>query len=117
MKPRPFTSVLDMLSQGDKPLPAILPYDTYVSEKADFVTFAVQGRFIALPSRLLGKACLGDRATSIALDFGATMVTVSGQKLDELFEEILLRRIRVIRTGKHALCAIDTIQICEEVTL
>lgn len=117
MKPRPFNSVLEMLSHGDKPLSAILPYDSYVGEKSAFVTFAVREQFIALPSRLLSKARLGDRAASIVLDFGATMVTVRGQKLDELFEEILLGRIRVIRTGKHPLCAVDAIQICDTVVL
>lgn len=115
MKPKPFTSVLDMLSQGDKPLPAILPYDTYTSEKSDFITFEVQGRFIALPSRLLGKARLGEGAASIVLDFGALIVAVRGQKLDELFEEILLGRIRVIRIGKHPLCAVDAIQVCDAI--
>ena len=115
MKPRPFTSVLDMLSQGDKAHSPILPYDTYAGQKADFITFAIEGRFIAFPSRMLGKARLGDGATSIILDFGRTIVSVSGKRLEELFEEILLGRIRVIRTGKHPLCAVDAIYVCEAI--
>jgi hypothetical protein len=117
MKPKPYTSVLEMLSQGDKPPSEILPYDTYFSEKHAFITFAVLGKFIAFPLHSLVTARLENAATAIVLDFCPTLVIISGQKLDELFEEILLGRIRVIRTGKHTLCAVDFIQICDAIVL
>jgi hypothetical protein len=113
MKPKPEISVHDMLALGDKLPVTMLPYDTYSQDRAGFVAFAIGGEFIALPLSALVKASLRAGATSIALDFGPLLVRIDGRGLDELFESILLERVRVVRTGRHPSCTIESVRIAE----
>ncbi len=117
MKPNPFTSVHDFLAQGveGKPARAALPYDTYAQTKAGFLTLASNGDFTALPLDDLRKASLYGDARTVELDFGPTVVKIEGHRLESLFEDILLCRVRVIRTGKHPACAVDAIGITKAI--
>lgn len=117
MKPKPYTSVREMLDLGDK-LPAMfLPYDTYTQVTADFVAFAIGDEFIALPLSALGKASLRAGATAIALEFGSLLVRIDGRGLGELFEDILLAKVRVVRTGRHPSCTVESIRLSETLAL
>ena len=113
MKPKPYRSVHEMLTHGDKPQTSILPYDTYPNDKAGFTTFSIHGKFIAFPLPALCKASLGDNASSISLQFGSTVVCVDSKELDELFEDILLGRVRVVRMGVHPRCSVEKIRFSE----
>jgi hypothetical protein len=117
LKPKPYASVHEMLLQGDRPQGSILPYDTYTSEKASYLTFAVRREFIALPLLSLNKASLRGDADSLALEFGTTIVQITGRNLDDLFEDILLGKVRIIREGKHLSCTVDTIRFREAVRI
>jgi len=116
MKPKPYASVHEMLVHGEKPPRSMLPYDIYPNDKAGFLTFAVCGEFIALPLVTLGKASLRSDAASIVLEFGSTIVQIDGTGLEELFESILLGKVRVVRAGKHPSCSIETVRF-REITL
>jgi len=117
MKPKPQTSVQEMLALGDK-LPAVfLPYDTYIHDKAGFVAFAIGGEFIALPLPALSKASLRAGSTAIAMEFGSLLVRIDGRGLEELFESILLGQIRVVRTGRHPSCTVESIRLSETVAI
>src|SRR5580700_8044224 len=106
-----------MLDQDGRPPRVTLPYDTYAKEKAGFLTIAVRGEFFALPLLELGKASLYGEATSIVLEFGRLIVKIEGRKLDDLFEGILLCKIRVIRTGKHPACTVDSIRMSKAIVI
>ena len=115
MKPKPTLTVREMLDQDSRTPPkAILPYDTYEKDKAGFLTLSVRGEFIAIPLLALGKATLSGEAASIVLEFGRSMARIEGRKLDELFEDILLCKVRVIRVGRHPMCTIERILINNE---
>jgi hypothetical protein len=115
MKPKPNLTVREILEQDSRiPAKAILPYDTYEQDKAGFLTLSVQGEFVAIPLLALGRATLSNEATSIILEFGQLMAKIEGRKLDELFEDILLCKVRVIRVGRHPMCTIERIQINDE---
>jgi len=111
MKPKPYRTVDEMLDQEKNPAKAVLPYDIYSSDRAAFLTLAVHREFMALPLDALGKATLGGEAASIVLEFGRSMARIEGRKLDELFEDILLSKVRVIRLGRHPSCTIERILI------
>jgi hypothetical protein len=113
VKPKPYTSVHEMLDDAGKLPRSMLPFDIYLKDKAGFLTFAVLHEFIALPLPALGKATLRGDASSIALEFGRTVVQIGGRNLDDLFESILLGKVRVIRIGRHPSCSIETIRVSE----
>lgn len=116
MKPKPTLTVREMLDQDSRTPPkAILPYDTYEKDKAGFLTLAVQREFIAIPLLALGKATLSGEAGSIVLELGRLIVKVEGRQLDDLFEDILLGKVRVIRAGEHPSCTVKNIRITESV--
>ena len=104
-----------MLAQGDRQPRAIAPYDTYKSDKAGFLTLAVRGEFVALPLLTLNKASLYGNAASIVLEFGRLIVKIEGSKLDDLFEDILLCKVRVVRAGKHPSCSVESIRMSKAV--
>lgn len=118
MKPKPTLTIREILDQDSrKPPKATLPYDTYEKDKAGFLTLAVQREFIAIPLLALGKATLSAEAASIVLEFGRLMAKIEGRKLDELFEDILLCQVRVIRVGRHPMCTIERILINDRALL
>ncbi len=118
MKPKPQMTVREMLDQDSRTPPkAILPYDTYERDKAGFLTLAAQGEFIALPLLALGKASLRGEAACIVLEFGRLLVKIEGRKLDDLFEDILLCKVRVVRVGKHPNCSVEFIRVCNAVAI
>ena len=108
---------MEELLQGVPKAPRpLLPYDTYPDEKAAFITFAIGEEFVALPLALLAKASLQSNFRSLSLEFGSILVQITGKDLDELFEAILVSKVRVIRKGKHVKCSIDSIRV-DEITL
>ena len=113
MKPKPYATVHEMLAQEGKPPRALLPYDTYADDKAGFLTLAFRGEFISLPLLSLSKASLRGAALAIVLEFGTTLVQIDGKQMGDLFEDILLGKVRVIRTGKHPLCTVENIRISD----
>jgi hypothetical protein len=117
VKPKPQISVHEMLALGDKLPASFLPYDTYTNVTAGFVAFAVADEFIAFPLSALIRASLREGSKSIALEFGTLLVRIEGRSLDELFECILLGQVRVIRTGRHPSCAIDSIRLSETLSI
>ena len=106
-----------MLALGDKLPASFLPYDTYTHVTAGFVAFAVGDEFTALPLSALVRASLREGSKSIALEFGTLVVRIEGRSLGKLFECILLGQVRVIRTGHHLSCAIDSIRLSETLAL
>jgi hypothetical protein len=112
MKPKPNMTVREMLDQDSRTPPkTIPPYDTYEKDKAVFLTIAAQGEFIAFPLLALGKASLRGEAACIVLEFGRLLVKIEGRKLDDLFEDILLCKVRVVRVGKHPSCSVECIRV------
>jgi hypothetical protein len=110
MKPTPFKTVHEMLAQGETPTKAILPYDANVSERASFLSIGLGGELVALPLLALGKASLRGDAATIVLEFSRLIVKIEGRKLDNLFDEILMCKVRVIRVGKHPSCTVESIR-------
>jgi len=117
MKPKPNISVHEMIALGGKLPEKYLPFDTYTQDQAGFFAFAIGDEFIALPLATLSKASLRGGATAIALEFGTLLVRIDGRGLDELFESILLGEVRVVRTGRHPSCTIESIRFTEGLTL
>lgn len=111
MKPKPFTTVHEMLNQADTLAKANLPYDANVSERASFLSIALSGDLLALPLLALGKASLRGNAASIVLEFSRLIVKIEGRRLNHLFDEILTCKVREIRVGKHPMCTVESIRI------
>jgi hypothetical protein len=117
MKPKPDISVHEMLALGDRLPATILPYDTYSHVAAGFVAFAIGDEFVALPLATLAKASLRAGATSIALEFSSLLVRIDGRGLDELFESILLGKVRVVRSGRHPSCTVERVRVSETIAI
>lgn len=117
MSPKPYTSLHEMLARGDELSAEFPPYDIYMKDKAVFLTFASNGSFISFPLLALGKASLRDCAATIVLVFGKANVQIKGSKLGDLYEDILLGKVRVIRTGRHPSCTVEKISIAETATI
>jgi hypothetical protein len=117
MKPTPLKTVHEMLAQGAMPAKAILPYDANVSERTSFLTIGLGGELVALPLLALGKASLRGDAATIVLEFSRLIVKIEGRKLEHLFDEILMCKVRVIRVGKHPSCTVECVRITETVAI
>lgn len=102
--------IAQLLSSGETGK-ADLPYDANVSERVSFLTIAIDGDLVALPLMALGKAALRSDAASIVLEFSRLVVKIEGRRLDDLFDEILMCKVRLIRVGSHPLCAVERIRM------
>ena len=89
---------------------ALPPYDLYPTERALFITFNVQGACQAFPLACLAEATLAPGNALITLSFGNATILIRGQALAELFEAILLAKVRVVRPGSGAICTVSSIE-------
>jgi hypothetical protein len=90
------------------------PYELHAHGGGGFVSFETD-ETVALPLFSLGHAVLrGNGETLVSLEFAHHRVVLEGQKLGELFAHLLAGRVRLIRRGRHAECAVDKIQILEQ---
>lgn len=96
-----------------EPAKAALPYDANVSERASFLTIAVDGELVALPLMALGRASLRSDAASMVLEFSRNVVKIEGRRLDHLFDEILMCKVRLIRVGRHPICTVESIRMSQ----
>jgi hypothetical protein len=113
MIPKRYSFVDDLISRGNGLTRSNPPFEVYPKERVSFLTFEIRGEFLALPLLTLAKASLRPDAVSIVLEFGTTVAQIDGRKLDELYEDILLGKVRVIRPGKSSSCEIKSIRISE----
>jgi hypothetical protein len=115
MKPMPHQTVRAIPTQDDILARPILPYDSNMTVRATFLTVALGGESVALPYLSLGKTSLRGEASSIVLEFGRLVVKIEGRKLAGLFQEILTCKVRAIRVGKHPVCTVESIRVCNQV--
>jgi hypothetical protein len=108
----PLKPTAQFLSSGET-AKAALPYDANVSERASFLTIAIDGELVALPLMALGRAALRSDSASIVLEFSRNVVKIEGRRLDHLFDEILMCRVRLIRVGRHPICTVESIRIIQ----
>jgi hypothetical protein len=91
-----------------------LPYDLHTQGGGGgFIVFE-QGDAIALPLLGLQKAVLrGAGGKQMVLDFVHYSATIEGEGMAELFVQLLAGRVRAIRSGRHADCVVDRVQVCD----
>lgn len=90
-------------------------YDLHEHGSGGFITFERNEERIAVQLLALDKATLkGAKGTLMVLEFSSRMIHVSGSGLSELFEHLLGGRVKIIREGRHAQCAVDAIILFEE---
>src|SRR5580698_5385979 len=110
MIPKRYLFAEEMMSMRNEPPRANPPFEVYTNDRASFLTFEIGGGYLSLPLLTLGKASLRPNAVSIVLEFENTVAQIDGKKLNELYEEILLGKVRVIRKGKGSETEIECIR-------
>jgi hypothetical protein len=91
-----------------------IPYDLHTQGSGSgFIVFEL-GDAIALPLLGLQKGVLrGAGGKQMVLEFAHYSATIEGEGLAELFTQLLSGRVRAIRTGRHADCIVERVQVCE----
>jgi hypothetical protein len=89
------------------------PYEMHAQGGGGFTTFE-STEAVALPLMLLAKATLrGANGQRMILEYGSTSAVVEGEGLTELFAHLLSGRVKTLRVGRHAGCAVKVIQILD----
>ncbi len=77
-----------------------------------FVVFETS-EALALPLIALNKVTLrgGAAGQSMVLEFESQLVVMEGEGLGDLFTHLLAGRIRVVRSGRHEHCVLESIHV------
>jgi hypothetical protein len=90
-----------------------LPYEMHPPSGGGFTIFE-SADAVALPLLHLSKATLrGAGGLRMSLEFSSALVVVEGEGLAELFGHLLAGRVKTLRVGRHADCALKVIQILD----